>query len=322
MADDKPADAPEIDVDALSDADFTELKGKMRAEQPTDAPPETKPTAEAPKADKPAPEPADDDSEPDGKAETVPHGQFHRERERRKEAERLRAESDERFAKLAQRTQELLAGQQPQEPQYADEPAIPDPDVDPHGAIKWLKDTMVERQKREAEQATEARQQTEQQQAFQQAFNKVNADYNSAVTADPSIVDAHAALRTSLKNELLANGYPPEQIDNEIVRIENQHLMFVAQTGRKVGDHIKGLASARGWQPKAAPASEINAGMTDAQKIAQREETRLASQSLGKGGGEVANTGVMTPQELLDMSDADFAAYKKKHGSVARAFAA
>jgi hypothetical protein len=317
MTDENPAPEPEIDVDALDDKAFDEFKGKMRAEQPEEAPKDPNPT---PQKDA-APDGSDDDDAPtDGDVKTVPHGQFHRERERRKAAEAEREKLRADHQRLMERTQQLLeAGIQPPQQQQAPQadPEIPDPDVDPQGAIKWVREQVLATQKAERERA----QQNEQASQVEQVLQNVNAVLENEIKADPSVKDAHNAWRKSVGMELLAVGYTEQQALQALNQTEREHALFIAQNNIPIGDYLKRLASARGWQAKAPdPAPANDAGLTEAEKIAKREELRLASQSLGKGGGAVVNTGVTSPQELLDMSDAEFEAYKKKHGSVAHAF--
>lgn len=320
MADDIPAEAPEIDVDALDDKAFGELKGKMRAELPVEAPQEAKPAPEAAKdqkADDKAPDAAtDDDAEPDGKAETVPHGQFHRERERRKAAEAEKQQMADNYQKLLDRTTQLLQVQQPAQQEQSGEPVIPTWDADPLAAGSWTQKELIDLKK----QIDRDRAEKQEAQAWQQTANAVVIEFNQAAAADPTIPQAYEALRESQAREYLAMGLSLPEVKAELDRAEREHVLYAKSRNINIGAYIKGLASARGWAPAQVQQDNINTGKTEAEKIEEREATRLASQSLGKGGGAVVNTGITSPQELLDMSDDEFEAYKKKHGSVAHAF--
>lgn len=320
-----PAPAPEIDVDSLSEAEFSDLKTKIRSEAPVEAPPAVKQDEPAPAAQKTeqgAPEPSDDDDtgdelNADGTRKTVPHGQYHRERERRKAAETARMEADQRFAKLAERTQQLLQPQPVPQAQQQ-EPEIPDADVDPQGAIKWAKEQLLGiASERKAQQEAE-----QQQQQVAAVLNSVNARLEQDIAADPTVKDVRLALRKSYGEEYLAMGYTPQQAVQAVNDLERQHAVFMYQNNIAPGDYLKRLGAARGWTPKAAEPANDAGQQTEADRIAKQEQTRIASLSLGKTGGAVVNTGVITPEQLLDMSDEDFDAYKKKHGSVATAFRA
>lgn len=320
MAEENAAPEAEIDVDAMDDAQFADLKSKMR-EEPAKEP--EKPAEPEPVVDDKA-TPADDldldEPTADGKKrETVPHATFHRANERRKAAEAAAQTAQATANKAMERLQALLDAQREPEPDQEDPAtAIPD-DNDPIALLRWTKAEILARKQAEAAQAEASKKEQSERQAFSQMFDKVNADFSSAVAADPSISDAHKALRGSIAAEMEAIGYSQQEIAKAIIDTENQHLAYIAHNKLEVGPYIKKLAAARGWQAKAAPTLDPP-GETDADRINKREELRLASLSLGKGGGAVVNTGDTTPEQLLDMSDTEFEAYKKKHGSVRRAF--
>lgn len=322
MADKEPAPEAEIDVDALDDAAFADLKGKMAGEIDTDTPPEPDKAPEATKvadADKPAPEPnaakAEDDDDP--KSETVPHGQFHRERERRKEAERLRAEADERFTKLAARVAELTAVQAKPADELAKTDDLPD-EANPLEQIAWLVKEVREGRMSREEAQKQAREEGERHE-YAQRVKAVEDDFK---TRQP---DYDEALQFAAKSrdEELQLMYPlstPEQRQQFVLREWGQITQQALQAGINPAERAYQFAVKRGYR-KAEPEPTVES-KTVVDEITEREETRKAALSLGKTGGGVTQTGAISPEQLLDMSDDEFAAYKAKHGSVARAFAA
>jgi hypothetical protein len=321
MAENDTAPAPEIDVDSLSEAEFSDLKTKIRSETAVEAPPAAEQGEPAPAAQPNPDAPSDDDADDtelnaDGTRKTVPHGQFHRERERRKAAEDERQKLAENYQKLLDRTTQLL---QPPPQAEPEEPAIPSwAGPDPLAAGEWtqkeliaLKTQLAEKSKQEQERAN-----------VSQVLNSVNAVLERDIQADPTVKDAHQALRKSYGEEYLAMGYTPQQALQAVNELERQHAIFMYQNNIPPGEYLKRLGAARGWVAKAPePANDTNQ-QTEAERIAKQEQTRIASLSLGRTGGAVVNTGTITPEQLLDMSDEDFDAYKKKHGSVATAFRA
>jgi hypothetical protein len=324
----KPAPEAEIDVDDLDDAAFAELKGQMAADADAEAPQEEESAADEPKAaetDEPAPEPTeaktdeeDGDDEPEGKkSETVPHGQYHRERERRKAAEAERQQLADNYNKLLERTQQLLEVQRAPEADAEAEDAAP-PRDDPVAAINWL----VEKYQKGEISRAEAEQAAEQQRQWQDFGQRVKAGEEAFRQQAPDFDDAIRFAQDSRDRELQVL-YPlsTPQDRYQYIQQEWQHLAQQSlQAGRNPAEQVYEFAKLRGYsapQPDPEPANDPD----PVAKIAAREDARKASMSLGKAGGGVASTGAVSPEQLLDMSDEEFAAYKAKNGSVARAFA-
>lgn len=333
MAEEQAAPAAEIDVDGMSDEQFAEFKGKMGAdsekepEKPADKAPEKTDAAVEKAADE-----QDDDHEPekDGqKRETVPHAQFHRERERRKAAETAAQTAQATATKAMERMQALLDAQKAPEQQADAEPEIPDPNANPMAVIGWLQQQELARQK----QANETR---EQQQAREQQDNEMQAaiqtasqQFNEAATADPTVTATYGALLESIAREIAfvsripldntATAAQRQFLASKMTEMENGHIAYALSTGQNVADYMRAYAKTRGITAP-VQANKEPEPTNEVDKIAKREQTRLAAQSLGNGGGAVVNTGEVTPEQLLEMSDAEFDAYKKKHGSVRRAF--
>lgn len=326
MAELETADTPEIDVDAMSDEDFAAFKsGMMEGEQPAPDEPEPKPEENAaaePQNEAQAVEDDTDDDDQPQRSETVSFDRFHRTNERRKEAERKASEEAEKRIRLEERLQALLDVQQQAQPkpEQAKKPEddIPD-DNDPVAIVNWAKKELLARKQREAEEAQQRESQTREQQEWKQVISTVQKDYSTSLEKDPSLAEAHNAWRHSLGQELLAMGYSQAEAVEEVNKQENAHIRHVYQTKQNVGEYIKKMAGIRGWAPKPAEAAAPDPEK-DMQTIAKLEEARQASISLGKTGGAAAEIGKITPQQLADMTDEDFAAYKEKYGSVVHAF--
>lgn len=316
MAEEKAPEGENIDIDSMDDAAFAEFKDKLGTEKPEPEVKQAEPPREAAKAD-----PAEDADDPEAGGqtrETVPHGQFHRERERRKAAEAERDTFRGNLDKALARMQSLLDQQSPSTEQKAEEPAIPTWDKDPMAAGQWTQQQLIELSKRLQSEDQQRQERSAQAEQFNRVFEQVNAEYTEALKADPTVGEAHGALRASMVAEMEAIGMSRPDIVRQVNAIENQHLLHIGQNRLDVGEYIKKLAGARGWQPKKAEPKSVE---NDAEKLLRQEETRKASLSLGRGSGAVPNTGAVTPQQLLDMSDDEFDAYKAKHGgSIARAF--
>jgi len=323
LADKDPAIEAEIDVDALDDAAFADLKGKMAGEIDTDDHQEPDKAPEATKAaegDKAAPDAnaakTDDDDDP--KSETVPHGQFHRERERRKQAETRASELEERFTKLAARVAELTAAPKA-EPEAAKVDDLPD-ETNPLEQIAWLVKEVREGRMSREEAQKQAREEGERQEYASQ-IKRVEDEFK-ATTPD---YDAALQFAAQSRDEELQLMYPmstAEQRKQFVLREWGQITEQALQAGINPAERAYQFAVKRGYRkadPNPTPTPEPKDVVDE---ITEREETRKAALSLGKTGGGVTQAGAISPEQLLDMNDAEFAAYKAKHGSVARAFAA
>lgn len=329
MADDKTGIEPEVDVDSLDDKAFEDLKGKMRAEEPpadeTDGDkPDDRARDESGRFAKAEDKPAvvdDDDAEPDpkaGKSEMVPHAKFNQANERRKQAEKAKQEAEERYAKLLERTQALLEAQTPK--QEAPEPPkleIPDPKVNPVGGIEFTTNWIKDRIEAETRQRTESEAQQREEGIWQQAQAYAQHEFAKAEQSDQELRPAYDYLLKSFQAEFQAYGMQGPMLEQQLRQTEREHITYALKNNMRIPDYLKALASARGFH-YAAPQPEVRAD--PAADIAAREEARKAALSLGKAGGGVTNTGAITPQQLLDMDDAEFAAYVAKNGGVGRAF--
>lgn len=230
-------------------------------------------------------------------------------------------EARQRATVLEQRWDALLAAQaKPAAPEQPAKPQMPGDD-DPMGQLQWLKSQMLERQEREQQTEQQTTQQRQEEAAFQQAYQKVDADFTTAETADPSLRLAYNALRESQGKELLALGYTIPQAKAELDRAERQHVMFVASRGLEIGTYIKNLAAARGWSPGAPAAAQQAAPAAGAQPakpdLAAVAEAQQRHQSLSDApGGEMVPP--LDAKALARMSDGQFKAWMSKKGNEQR----
>lgn len=225
-------------------------------------------------------------------------------------------EAKQRATVLEQRWNDFLAGSQQQAKPQAQEPAkaeIPKFAADPIGAGEWTQAQIVallDAQRAEKEQT--ATQQREEQE-FQAIAQTVAQDYEATKQADPSIDAAYNALRESQGKELLAMGYTIPQAQAELNRIERDHIKFVASRGIPIGDYIKALAGARGWQPGAA-ATQQQPAKTDLKAVADAQQ-RHQSLSDAPGGEAIPP---LDAKALARMSDKEFKAWMSKKGNEAK----
>lgn len=332
-----PAETP--DIDAMSDEDFDKFKAEM-AEGPSDEPvpgpeetkqPEPEPEPEAAKKPEDADDGDDDpdDGDPAGKQETVPHQKFHRANERRKEAEKRAQLAEERLGelikidsqRLAQHQREQAASQQKPEP----EPDFgPDPKENPIGWIEWRqnKDREEAAKRQEQEQAQQSR--TEQQQAEFNAVQRVNHRFIQAAQADPELNEALSVLRDSVAREQAAYGFAGVDLQNRVNQLEGQTMIWAFQNRIPIEDLVEQQAIARGWRRKAEmPAQEP--ATPDPQKqpeptpkevmeeVNKTEAAKQKATSLSGGGAPVPSS-ELSPKSVVDMTDAEFEAFKKKYG--------
>jgi hypothetical protein len=332
MADEKPGDTPEpaeVDIDAIDDLpqeDFDKLKRG-----------EIEPPKKGAKADG-----TRDEFEVDPKSETVPHGQFHRVNERRKAAEAetakertAREQAESRANTAMQRMAELLEASKPPAPEVKEqEPDLgPDPDEDPIGALKWAR----EQKAQEFEQRKQFEAQQVQRAQHERVVNAQSERFRSVQAEHPVLTEAYQSLLNSWGHELSLQGFKGRDVQARVNQLETQWAAWAHQHNQPIEDVIWNLAQSRGFrmkEPDADPSPEAAATGADAAATPQRdangkfvaasaamdkrEATKAAAKSLGGSGGP-ADTGELTPQMIADMSNEDFAAFKKKFGDKAMA---
>lgn len=221
-------------------------------------------------------------------------------------------EARQRAAVLEQRWNDFLASQQQPKQAEPEKPSIPPAD-DPMARLNWTAEQIAAIQEQQRQATAEQLKQQQEEAAYQEAFARVDADYVRAKQADPTLDEAYNALRKSQGEELLALGYTIPQAKAELDRIERQHVLYVTQRGIPIADHIKQLATVRGWRPaQAAPAAQAApTPKTDLAAVAAAQQ-RHQSLSDAPGGEGVAP---LDAKALAKMSDKEFKAWMSKKGN-------
>lgn len=277
--------------------------------QNDDAEPALAPAKPGPeKAAKPEPEPQDGDKPPEP---NKPEDEQPKQVDVRalQEARAEAREAKRQAAILEQRWNDFLAVQR--EPtKEPEQPAMPGPD-DPMGRLNWTVEQLTAFQEQQRQTAAQQAETQRQEQAFQQAFATVDADYRAASAADPTLAEAYSALRESQGKELLALGYSIPEAQVQLAQMERQNVMYVAQRGLNIADHIKALAAVRGWQPKAQQPAQQK---TDIAAVAAAQQRH---QSLSDAGGGEA-VAPLDAKALARMTDKQFKEWMSKKGNEAK----
>lgn len=223
-------------------------------------------------------------------------------------------ETKRQMALLEQRVNDILmARQAPPQPE-PEAPAIPDLN-DPQAVLEWARTELLAQKERETQQEQQREQQTAEEQVYQQAFAQVDADFRATAQADPTLNEALNALRESQGNELLAMGYSIPEAKAILAKNEREHVVFVAQRGLNIADHVKSLAMARGWRPGAAQQQQQAApAKTDLAAVAAAQQ-RHQSLSDAPGGETIAP---LDAKALAKMTDKEFKAWMSKKGNEAK----
>ena len=328
MADEKEPDAPpESDalddaLDALPPEEFEKLKRGERE-------PPTKDAAKEPAAKE---APAKDEFDVDPKSETVPHGQFHRVNERRKaaEAERTaaaaRAEQAEARANTAmQRMAELLEASKPApKPVEEQQPDLgPDPEVDPIGALKWSREQRALEFQQRKDWEAQSGQQRQAQNQHEQLIRTAAADVQQFKTTQPDYDAARNFYWNQRGPELMALGYSQEQA----VALIEQDELNIAHTAltrqQSPAQTLYAIAKARGYQAGVETTPKPAANGADRERDAdgkfkaaaaamdKRNATKEAAKSLGGSGGP-GDAAALTAQDIVNMDETEFRAFKRK----------
>lgn len=314
---------PELDVDALDEKQLNDLKESM-AEPPKEEPPEPEKKAEAP-AEPPKPE-LDDDGLP--VSESVPYSRFHQATQRRRDAERKASELAEKHARLEERTNALLqvfqASQQQQ--QARQQPPEPPPQKDDPLAYLDYMDNRSARLEQALEglrqnQAQQYRQQQEEQ-YWRRAYQQYNADLMRFQRDKPDLQNAINFLADSRRQELSRFGVTdPVAQQDDLATMERQVIQYAIQNRMSPAEIFYSVAQDRGYRLPEAPVAQTPAKAPAAPKPADvikqvmtREKTRQDATSLSGSGAPAVGQGEIGPTEILEMSEEEFSAFKKKYG--------
>lgn len=221
-------------------------------------------------------------------------------------------EARERANLLEQRWNEFISLQRPaKEP----EKPVPSEEEDPYATIKWLREQVSDIRSSRQQESEEQAKAREAQEAERALVAEAAAEFSQAVQSDASVKQAYEALISSLQREAAVYQMPPHVLQQHLARTEMQHIAFARQNRIPLASYIKGLATARGWQPQteqAAPAAPAApAAKTDVAAIAAAQQ-RHQSLSDAPGGEAVPP---LDAKALAKMSDKEFKAWMSKRGN-------
>lgn len=217
-------------------------------------------------------------------------------------------EARERAAVMEQRWNDFLATQNKPK---VEEPAIPKWDDDPVTAGQWTQDQLLAMRQEQADRQREQEEATRQSQEQERILGEAAAEFQASAQSDPSVKEAYEALVGSFRRE--AEFYPgmtPQQRQAYMTQTEMQHIAYARQNRIPLNEYIKGLASARGWNPQPATAAPQPA-KTDLASVAAAQQ-RHQSLSDAPGGDAPAP---LDAKALAKMSDKDFKAWIAKKGN-------
>ena len=276
-------------------------------------PTEVEDTQEAPEAEAPqepkaeeAPETPEEEAKPEKPPKGfVPHGALHEERQKRKEMEaqlqRIQQETTYRQQLMEQRLQQLYQSQQ-----QANQPKPPSYEDDPLGNLKHtqeLTQQQIQQLNDRYRQEAENRNRYEQAQAYKaQLESVVQSDVAQFSQEHPDYLEALGHARQTRVRQHMAIGLSEAEAVQLMYQEEYQLAEAALQRGKSPAQAAYDIAKAYGWT-KGKPSSET--------KIETLQKGVKAAQSLGSGG---TPTGTPSIDQLADMSDDEFAAFKKSGG--------
>lgn len=311
----------ERDPDTMSDDDFAAYKRDM-AEADGDLPEDGETQSE--KAEPEAQQDPEDLSDAEleeaaakEKQESVPHGRFHRERERRKQLETEISDVRRRYELLEQRTTDILrmqgGNQQPQqrEPTYQEQYDALQAKGDFIGIIelqnKHIRDNLQERETRQQE----SQRTQEERQLVTRIATAAKSDLEQAAADDEGFADMYKTYREIGYRQLVeVQGIPEDAAVAQLNRYEIQTYHDLMRQGIKPSDYVRRFVNAQGYRPPEPPQPNVE---EQAARIERLNTAKLAAKTLS-GAGSEARTTAPSPSDLVNMSDEDFAAFKKKYG--------
>lgn len=314
--------------ESMSEAEAAYFSGKGEVAYQPDAEPQPQADAPVDGDQKPAEAPAEGDGEDgeifidaNGKPRStvtgkfVPHGAFHKERERRKSLESELGQTRERMARADERLavlNEIIAGGDGQgaAQRQPEETPPPDPEQDIFGYVKWLS----ERNARLEQQQAALAQQREQERVATEIQSFYRNDAVSFLQKQPDFADAYRHVASSYASELVAQGYTEAQVQQILMNEEARIAYQARQAGQSPSEIIYRMAQARGYVPKGSqPAAAKTSEASDAAaKLAAIQKGQRATQTLSGAGGQSGDG--LTLEALANMSDEEFAAMETKLG--------
>lgn len=235
------------------------------------------------------------DAAPEHPAEpkVVPLAALHEERTRRKElATELANERQARQqmeARVEARLQAIQRANEPQPPSFEENPAL---------ALKHGLDTVNQTLAQQQERQQQDYAQRQQQEQVQRAAYTVRQHEAQFVAQKPDYQQAVEFMRDQRTREFQALGYDLEAAQRAAVDEMVQGALMNAAQGINPAERAYRVAEARGYKAQAQTVSE-------SEKFDAQAKGTAAAKSLGGGG---ASKSQLTAQQLLAMSDDDFAA--------------
>lgn len=302
---------------ALSAAEQAQFDGMRQADQADQPDPAAGQSSQAPDTIEPiapgaetslAEQEANEQQPP--RQQTVPHGAFHEERERRKAAEQQLAEMRRERQILEERTNIILQRlNQPPAPPEQPQP-LPALNDDPLGHLVGT----IDRQQREIAQLSQVAQQTTAQQQQAQLIAQVQMHAAAAEQqfrqAAPDYDAAAQHLLAQRDSELEDAGFGDPVQRQALLQQEALGIAVRAiQQGRNPAEMIYELAKLRGYQKaEAQPAAQQQPSA--AERLQQINAGQQQSRSVGAMRGSAPPS--LTSQRVLEMSDKQFAEFLAK----------
>lgn len=269
--------------------------------------PEPEPQAEPQASDEPEPEP--EPQEPDtqepakdpDRVDMVPHQALHAERLKARE---LKAQLDEQNGYIRKINETLLAQRETDKA-----PQAPDPNEDPIGHSQWKAEQLEKRLNQFEESATNTQKQQAEQQEIQAQWNRYIHERNTEAANIPHFEGAFQHLAIGLRDQLLSQGFPPEQVAQEVTNRE----WALAQQARSMGVSparmLYAVAEQHGFKPKEAEPT-TDAAAEAAAKLDKINTAQSTNVSLSQTGG--AGSGELTLKDLAAMSGEELEAFAAK----------
>lgn len=312
-----PVTLTEDNIDDLDDAAFEAAKEAMDAEAAEEAGAAPEPSEAKEQEDKPeekAEEASDEDGDDDSsKQDTVPHGRFHNERERRKAAEERAEAAQKRMDDFLQFMREQK-GEKPK----AEEAPQPEEWIDPRKDIFGAYEQLRRGYENLVGHTNQQQEMTAQERSMQAVLQEGDADIIAYINEAPEAQGAFETLRNARVAELNAMGVTdPVQQRQDLLNTQIQLTELAKQRGIRPAKLMHDLAIARGYRPAETPnpkptaSAEQPAPLDAIEAVKKLEDTKQRAQSLG-GSGAPVEISELSSEDILNMSQADYNKLKDK----------